>query len=205
MKETVGEGNTALKKGYSTLKSEDPDKTALEQAKKLSNTKAQGIMFWRTSLSSGASFRQVFAVIERGTLDVYKKEDDFINHNNPIIQKPIKLEEYTLVTDYRKFVNQTSAFSFAETMASSYDLKQAAKKFKFCLVPKVASELNVIGTVELMATDQEAYRLWTKAISTVIDALENVKSLTTDSSAQAKAAKITSVESVVEAAIKSQG
>jgi hypothetical protein len=32
----------------------------------------------------------------------------------------------------------------------------------------VASELDVVGAVELMATDEEAYRLWTKAIEKII-------------------------------------
>lgn len=58
-------------------------------------------------------------------------------------------KEYIYVTEFelisvvfskcRKFTNHSSEFTLAETLMSSYDLKQAAKKFKFCLTPKVTS------------------------------------------------------------------
>ena len=111
--------------------------------------------------------------------------------------------DYYIETEYRKFVNRAADFSFAETIISSYDLKMASKKYKFNLVPKVASELDVVGTVELMSTDEEAYRLWTKTIAKIIKAQEDILRLTSDG-AKSKSANLSSVELVVEAAIKSR-
>ena len=49
----------------------------------------------------------------------------------------------------RKFSNHTSDFGMADTMISSYDLKTASKKFKFCLSPKVKSLLSLVSCVIL--------------------------------------------------------
>ena len=44
-------------------------------------------------------------------------------------------------------------FSVKDGMSSDYDLKTAAKRFKFGLVPKTASELQQTVVHELMAHD----------------------------------------------------
>lgn len=62
--------------------------------------KARGVLFWRGTLSKGGKFREFYAVVEKGTLDFYKSEEDFTQHNNPVNAKPIKLWEYKLETDY---------------------------------------------------------------------------------------------------------
>ena len=55
------------------------------------------------SMEAGGNFYKRFAVLEKGCLDFYHKEQDFIAHESPINKKPIKLWTYVLETDSRKF------------------------------------------------------------------------------------------------------
>ncbi len=121
------------------------------------NAKARGVLFWRGTLSSGGNFRECYATVEKGKLDFYKKEQDFVDHENSINKKPFQLWEYAVETDYRKFgrnivtpqagirgaVIGQSDFSMIEIMRSPYDLKEASKKFKFALIPKVYSHFDI--------------------------------------------------------------
>jgi hypothetical protein len=60
-------------------------------------------------------------------------------------------------------------FSIADLLSSEYDLKYAAKHFKFALVPKVSSELVAMDMSELLAHDEKSYSQWILAITTVIE------------------------------------
>ena len=177
------------------------------------NMKARGVLFWRSSLSSGNGLRECYAVMEKGKLDFYKREKDFLEHANPINPKPFKLWEFKIELDYRKFSRESNSmrdgirgsvlgqsdFTAAEIMASSYKLKEASRKYKFALLPKVFSELVALETLELMATDHDAYQAWTKSIGKVIKAQEEMRDnevLMATSTSRA----VTKVEAVVQAA-----
>ena len=67
----------------------------------MTKLKAEGELFFRGRLSAGGKFREAFAVIERGKLDLYAKRKDYIDHENSINDKPIKLWNYKLETSYR--------------------------------------------------------------------------------------------------------
>lgn len=58
-------------------------------------------------------------------------------------------------------------FSMQDMMTSEYDLKAAAKKFKFALIPKLQSELTVNDPVEMLAHDEVSYNQWIEALKTV--------------------------------------
>lgn len=65
-------------------------------------------------------------------------------------------------------------FSVATLMTSEYDLKEASKKFRFVMHPKVQSELQPLQVAEFMANDEQSYKLWVKAIGRVIRCLEEL-------------------------------
>lgn len=179
----------------------------------IANTKARGILFWRKLSSTGNGLIECYAVLEKGMLDFYKKEKDFLDHLNPINPKPFKLWEFKLELDYKKFVHDSSGFregirgsmlgqsdfSAAQLIASSYNLKEASRKYKFALLPKVLSELAALETLELMATDQESYQAWTRSFEKVIKAQEEMRDnevLMATSTSRV----VTKVEAVVQAA-----
>ena len=68
----------------------------------MTELKCQGPIFFRGSLSSGGYFTEVFAVVERGRLDLYAKKKHYLNHENPINAKSILLHQYRLETNYRQ-------------------------------------------------------------------------------------------------------
>ena len=49
----------------------------------------------------------------------------------------------------------TGEFSLHTLMASEYDLKEASKKFRFVMHPKVQSELQPLQVAEFMANDEQ--------------------------------------------------
>lgn len=59
------------------------------------------MIFWRGSLSSGGTYSEVFCSVGRGAVDFFKKKSDFLNNENPLNKKPIKLWQYKLETNYR--------------------------------------------------------------------------------------------------------
>lgn len=123
------------------------DSKLVEQA----NTKARGVLFWRGSLSSGGQLRECYAVLEKGMLDFYRHEEDFQQHVDPINPRPFKLGEFRLELDYKKFLRNEGGlkssmrgavlgqpdFSAGQLMMSPFALKEASRKFKFALLPKV--------------------------------------------------------------------
>lgn len=72
--------------------------SALSQVTKL---EAEGIVYFRGSLSSGGYFTESFAVLRRGRLDIYAKKKHYLNHENPLNEKPIELKNYRIETNYR--------------------------------------------------------------------------------------------------------
>lgn len=94
----------------------------------------------RSSLSSGSRFEEVYAVLEKGTLDFYKNEQQYERNVNPINAKPVRLWEYALERDVSKFnqgmLGQTD-FSMYQLMTARVDLRLAATRFRFALMPKV--------------------------------------------------------------------
>ncbi len=129
-------------------------------------------MFWRKSLSAGGDFRECYAVLEKGKLDFFKKESDYVNAEDPLNKKIIKMGDYALETNYRyDLLTSNCRFSVLMTMCtvrskfesngnpmagisqlmilrSEYDLKEAAKKYKFVLVPKVCFDVIEICSSE---------------------------------------------------------
>ena len=71
------------------------------------------------------------------------------------------------------FLFPIGEFSMITVMSSSYDLKEAVKKYRFMLYPKVQSELHPLPAGEFMASDEQTYRLWVKSLQRVIRALES--------------------------------
>jgi len=151
-------------------------------------TRARGVLWLRQSLSKGGELEQCYAVLEKGKLDVYRSEQHFINHENPINKNPFQLWKYALELDPRKFnrgfssasksmrklVSGQGEFSVATLMTSEFDLKEASKKFRFVMHPKVQSELQPLQVAEFMANDEQSYKLWVKAIGRVIRCLEEL-------------------------------
>lgn len=76
----------------------------------------------------------------------------------------------------RSLVSGQGEIGFLELATSEYDLKEAVKKYRFALLPKVFSELTPLPSAEFMAGNAEEYRLWTKALQRVIK-YENLKVL----------------------------
>jgi hypothetical protein len=60
------------------------------------STKARGVLFYREPLMAGGLFTEVYAVLRKGKVDLYKTQEDFESHGNPINARPIKLWEYEL-------------------------------------------------------------------------------------------------------------
>ena len=83
-----------------------------------SRLKVKGVLWLRESLENGGNFLKRFAVLEKGCIDFYIKEQDFISHENPINKKPIKLWAYVLETDSRRFVK--SVTSIQNTFKSAF-------------------------------------------------------------------------------------
>lgn len=151
-------------------------------------TRARGVLWMRQSLSKGGELEQCYAVLEKGKLDIYRSEQHFIDHENPINKHPFQLWKYALELDPRKFNRGFSSasksmrkimtgqgeFSLTTLMSSDYDLKEASKKFRFIIHPKVQSELQPLQVAEFMANDEQSYKLWVKAIGRVIRCLEEL-------------------------------
>ena len=173
--------------------------------------KVKGVIWMRESLELGGNFLKRFAVLEKGCLDFYAKEQDFISHENPINKKPIKLWLYVIETDSRKFAKTVTSiqnslksafmgnddFTVQDLLSSGYDLPHAAKHFKFALIPKVSSELATSDIVELLAHDERSYKHWLRALNLVISSYDQHGRLTIEQTLRSGA---TEVETVVRAA-----
>jgi hypothetical protein len=59
------------------------------------------VLWLRQTLSKGGELQQCYAVLEKGKLDIYRSEEHFINHENPINKQPFQLWKYALELDPR--------------------------------------------------------------------------------------------------------
>lgn len=176
-----------------------------------SRLKVKGIIWVRQPLESGGNFLRRFAVLEKGCLDIYDKEQSFISHENPINRQPIKLSQYDMETDPRKFARSVTSiqnslksavlgngdFTMQDLVSSGYDLPHAAKHFKFALIPKVSSELATSDLVELLGHDERSYKHWIRAFTTIIRSYGGRGNLSVEHTIRSGA---TEVETVVRAA-----
>ena len=77
------------------------------------DTKSEGWIFLRQPPAKGGNFVKKYAVLANGRLEFFRNDQDFMNHKNPVSKKPIKLYQYRLETDTKRFsrdvVNLSSA------------------------------------------------------------------------------------------------
>jgi hypothetical protein len=48
---------------------------------------------------TGDNYVEAFGVLERGALDIYKSEEDYLNHGTPLNEKQFSLSQYRLEKD----------------------------------------------------------------------------------------------------------
>jgi len=170
---------------------DEANAATLLQAQENVRIKLKAILWKRQSIEEGGLFVKYFAVLEKGRLDFYYKEKDYRENANPVNLKPVKLWQFDLETDHRKYskkaVSLSSAmktamignedFSIADAMSSEFDLQYASKNFKFGLIPKVSSELNAAVIHEFLAHDEKTYKQWTQALSTVVKSYDLIAAM----------------------------
>jgi hypothetical protein len=173
--------------------------------------KAKGTIWVRQSLEEGGNFLRRFGVLEKGCIDIYESEEKYNDHDNPLNVFPVKLWLYNLETDPRKFAKSVTSinnslkssilgnedFSVKDLLLSRYDLPQAAKHFKFALIPKISSELATADMVELLAHDEKTYKHWIRIISKVINGYQGQGKLSVEQTIRSGTLE---VETVVRAA-----
>lgn len=94
---------------YKTIPSEGKDENggkitqsqALAMAQEATKLKFKGILYKRQSIEDGGLFVKYYAVLEKGRLDLYYREKDYRENNNPINSKPIKLWQFDIEVDHR--------------------------------------------------------------------------------------------------------
>mmetsp|Transcript_25784 Transcript_25784/g.43020 ORF Transcript_25784/g.43020 Transcript_25784/m.43020 type:complete len:417 (+) Transcript_25784:149-1399(+) len=163
----------------------------LENAQEATKYKLRAELWKRQSIEDGGLFIKYFAVLEKGRLDFYAKEKDYRENANPINSKPIKLWQYDLATDHRRYAKNVTSlgsgikgavmgnedFAMSDLLTSTHDLQYASRNFKFGLVPKVSSELMASTTHEFLAHDEKHYKLWITALNTVVKAYDEIAAL----------------------------
>jgi hypothetical protein len=161
---------------------------ALLAAQEATKLKVKAYLWKRQSIEDGGLFVKYFAVLEKGRLDLYSREKDYRENANPINSKPIKLWQYDLELDHRKYAKNvtslTSAvkstfmgnedFAMSDLLTSEHDLQYASRNFKFGLVPKISSELVATTVHEFLAHDEKCYKLWTESLGTVVRAFDEI-------------------------------
>eukprot|EP00602_Paraphysomonas_sp_CaronLab_P001627 CAMPEP_0185031762 /NCGR_PEP_ID=MMETSP1103-20130426/19397_1 /TAXON_ID=36769 /ORGANISM="Paraphysomonas bandaiensis, Strain Caron Lab Isolate" /LENGTH=373 /DNA_ID=CAMNT_0027567399 /DNA_START=195 /DNA_END=1316 /DNA_ORIENTATION=- len=183
--------------------------------KKEAMSKARGRLWWREPIDDGGELVECYAVIDRGRLDIYSSEEDYKKGNNALTDKPYKLFQYRLVQDYRYFPKHMSTgimaarslftgqseISLFDLATSDYDLKEAVKKYRFVLAPRVFSELSPLPTGEFMAGDGNDYKHWTAVIKIITRAYEKLEVYESAEESPMKRGQY-DVESIVQAANK---
>ena len=199
-----------LKRDITTPIGYDPD-DGVEDVNTDMKLKVKGFIWKREPLEHGGLFIKRFAVLEKGCIDFYRKESDFSAFENPVNRDPVKLWQYTLEEDPRKFSKSVTSiqntfksavmgnddFSMSDLMSSEYDLAYAAKHFKFALIPKISSELATVEIIEFLAHNEQTHKQWVQNLRRVIDAYNNVGRLTIEQTMRTGA---TAVETAVRAA-----
>mmetsp|Transcript_17970 Transcript_17970/g.39844 ORF Transcript_17970/g.39844 Transcript_17970/m.39844 type:complete len:416 (+) Transcript_17970:196-1443(+) len=163
----------------------------LENAQEATKFKLRAELWRRQSIEDGGLFLKCFAVLEKGRLDFYARERDYRENANPVNSKPIKLWQYDLATDHRRYAKNVTSlgsgiksavlgnedFAMSDLLTSPHDLQYASRNFKFGLVPKVSSELMASTTHEFLAHDEKHYKLWVTALNTVVKAYDEIAAL----------------------------
>eukprot|EP01036_Dinobryon_divergens_P024595 gene24595-33063_t len=179
--------------------------------------KLKAPLWKRQSIEEGGLFFKYFAVLEKGRLDLYLKEKDYRENLNPINSKPIKLWQYDVELDPRKYAkNVTSVsstmksammgnedFAMSDLLTSKDDLQLASRSFKFGLVPKVSSELTASVVHEFLAHDEKLYSQWTDTMGIVVSAYNEIAAM--PSIEQTIRVGTSDVEMVVQAANNNSG
>lgn len=226
------EGTTGFRNAYKKLMgvsgNESTEKSSKEEAQlalaarltaiqEQTRLKLKAPLWKRQSIEEGGLFFKYFAVLEKGTLDLYLKEKDYRENMNPVNSKPIRLWQYDLEMDPRKYSkNVTSVssamksammgnedFSMTDLLTAKDDLQLASRSFKFGLVPKVSSELAASVVHEFLAHDEKLYSQWTSTISAIISAYNEIATM--PSIEQTIRVGTADVEMVVQAANNSTG
>lgn len=163
----------------------------LAHAQEATKFKLRAELWKRQSIEDGGLFIKYFAVLEKGRLDFYNREKDYRENANPVNSKPIKLWQYTLETDHRKYTKNVTSlgstmksamlgnedFAMSDLLTSPYDLQFASRNYKFGLLPKVSSELMASTNYEFLAHDERSYKQWISALSTVVSAYDEISQL----------------------------
>lgn len=163
----------------------------LSQMQEETKLKLKAYLYKRQPIEEGGLFVKYFAVLEKGRLDFYTKEKDYINNSNPVNNKPIKLWQFDLETDHRKYAKNVTSlgstmksamignedFSVTDLLRSEYDLQFASRNFKFGLLPKVSSELSASTVYEFLAYDEKNYKQWTETLSSVVKAYDEIAAM----------------------------
>lgn len=153
--------------------------------------KLKSYLFKRQPIEEGGLFVKYFAVLEKGRLDFYKQEKDFVNNANPVNSKPIKLWQFDLETDHRKYAKNVTSlgstmksamignedFSMMDLLNSEYDLQLASRNYKFGLLPKVSSELSASTVYEFVSYDEKNYKQWTATLGKVVNAYDAIAAM----------------------------
>lgn len=154
----------------------------LAQAQEATKLKVKAVLWKRQSIEDGGLFVKYYGVLEKGRLDLYYKEKDYRENLDPVNAKPIKLWQYNLETDHRKYAKNVTSlttamksammgnedFAMSDLLTSEFDLQFASRNFKFGLVPKVSSELMSSVVHEFLAHDEKSYKLWTQSLGQVV-------------------------------------
>lgn len=188
--------DSALNKS-ATLKGDNPtyvvEKTEnekLQEAFDMVKSRCQGTIWRRIPLEEGGTYSKCYAVLEKGKVDMYKSENDYFKQSNPLIKVPIKLWNYYVETDQKKFRRNIASirnvfkaailgngeFGVKELLTSEHDLAFASENYKFALIPRLHSELVAMDNVEFICHDEKSYKQWVYTLSTVCDAYQEIAS-----------------------------
>jgi hypothetical protein len=134
-------------------------------------------------------------VLKDARLDFYKSEADLLAHADPINARPVRLTDSVLELDPRRFAQQVASlggamksgllgdnsrdFAMTDLLSSTSDLPYAAKHFRFALLPRAATELQVADSFEMLAPDESSYKEWTSTLAAVIGACEELAGVPT--------------------------
>lgn len=181
----VGDGKSAGISGGGV-----PGEVNARNPHELKKTKFKGVLWLRKPAEEGGIFTRCYGVLKDGRLDIYKAEQDYLDHLNPINKKPFKMWQFNVETDPRKFARPVTSlrnmvksqflgddgqdFSFSDIMSSKDDLPYAAKHYRFALMPKVSSELQSVDNIELLGHDETCYKEWLSALRTVVNAYDEI-------------------------------
>lgn len=178
-------------KDNKNITTEQVNAEKLAAAQEATKFKMRATLWKRQPIEDGGLFIQYFAVLEKGRLDLYKKEKDYRENANPVNSKPIKLWQYDLETDPRRYAKNVTSltstmkrgvmgnedFAMSDLLSSKADLQFASRNFKFGLIPKVSSELMASTNYEFLAHDERTYKQWIHALTTVIKAYDEIAQL----------------------------